>query len=71
PATTFEGIISIPVQSTDLFDAIFNAGRYIDIKKELVSNKQVIQVEALPAGKSGSFYGGVGNFSISSDINTT
>lgn len=71
PATTFEGIISIPVQATDMFDAIFNAGRYIDIKKELVSNKQIIQVEALPAGKNGNFYGGVGDFSISSDINTT
>lgn len=71
PATTFEGIISIPVQATDMFDAIFNAGRYIDIKKELVSNRQIIQVEALPAGKNGNFYGGVGDFSISSDINTT
>lgn len=71
PSTTFEGIISIPVQATDMFDAIFNAGRYIDIKKELVSNKQVIQVDALPSGKSGNFYGGVGNFSISSDINAT
>lgn len=71
PSTTFEGIISIPVQATDMFDAIFNAGRYIDIKKELVSNRQVIQVDALPSGKSGNFYGGVGNFSISSDINAT
>lgn len=71
PATTFEGIISIPVQATDMFDAIFNAGRYIDIKKELVSNRQTIQVEALPAGRSSNFYGGVGDFSLSSEISTT
>lgn len=71
PATTFEGIISIPVQATDMFDAIFNAGRYIDIKKELVSNRQTIQVAALPAGKSSNFYGGVGDFSLSSEISAT
>lgn len=70
PATSFEGIVAQQVQSTDIFDMFFNGGRYVETKKNLVSNPITIHVDPLPSGKSSSFTGGVGEFSISSSINT-
>jgi hypothetical protein len=70
PATSFEGIISQPVQSNDMFDMFFNAGRYVDMKKILTTPKIKINVKPLPSGKTSEFYGGVGEFSISSSIST-
>ena len=73
PATTFEGVISQPVRSStnDIFDFFYNSGRYIDIKKELVTRKIVLNVKPLPSGKTKSFYGGVGDFNLSSNISST
>ena len=73
PATTFEGVISQPVRTNtnDIFDFFYNSGRYIDIKKDLVTRRIALNVKPLPSGKSKSFYGGVGDFSISSDISST
>lgn len=70
PATSFEGIISQPVQSNDMFDMFFNAGRYVDMKKVLTTSKININVKPLPSGKTKDYYGGVGDFSISSSIST-
>lgn len=71
PSTTFEAVISQPVETNDMFDFFFNAGRYVDMKKDLVSRSIKINVKPLPQGKTADFYGGVGDFSISSTINAT
>lgn len=72
PSASFESIISQPVQSNDMMDMFFfNAGRYVNIKKTLTTPKITINVKQLPYGKTTEFYGGVGDFSISSSINTT
>ena len=73
PATSFEGVISQPVRSNtnDIFDFFYNSGRYIDIKKDLKTRKITIDVKPLPSGKTKSFYGGVGDFSLSSTISST
>lgn len=71
PSTTFEGVISQPVESDDLIDFFFNAGRYVETKKDLVTRTIRINVNPLPSGKTDAFYGGVGDFSISSSINAT
>ena len=71
PATTFEGIIAQPVESNDVFDMFFNAGRYTEVKKDLTTRNIKINVKPLPQGKTSSFYGGVGDFSLSSTISST
>jgi len=71
PATTFEGVISQPVESTDVFDFFFNAGRYTEVRKDLTTRSIKINVKPLPQGKTSAYYGGVGDFSISSTISST
>ena len=68
PAVTFEGTVSQMVASADPFDAFFNGGNYVNIKKNLVSPKLIIDVKELPEGKPANFSGGVGEFTISSSI---
>ncbi len=70
PAVDFEGIIEVPVESNDMFDLFFNT-RYQQIRKTLVAGRIDIDVKPLPLGKTNAFYGGVGDFSISSSINST
>ena len=70
PSVTFEGTISQRIASADPFDAFFNGGNVINIQKNLVTPKLVIDVKELPAGKPSNFSGGVGEFTISSSINT-
>ena len=71
PATTFEGVVSQPVESTDVFDFFFNAGRYTEVRKDLTTRSIKINVKPLPQGKTSAYYGGVGDFSISSTISST
>ncbi len=73
PATPFEGVIAQRVEnnSGDIFDMFFNSSRYIEVKKDLTSKPIKINVKPLPQGKSNAFYGGVGDFSISSTISST
>ena len=73
PATTFEGVIAQRVEnnSGDIFDMFFNSSRYVEVKKELVARSIKINVKPLPQGKTGAFYGGVGDFNISSTISST
>lgn len=68
PAVDFEGIIEIPVASDDMLDFFFNT-RYQQVRKTLVARKIEIDVKPLPSGKTDAFYGGVGDFSISSSLN--
>lgn len=71
PSITFEGTVSQLVASDDPFDAFFNGGsNYVNIKKNIVAPKLTIDVKQLPAGKPANFSGGVGEFTISSSINT-
>lgn len=71
PSITFEGTISQLVASDDPFDAFFNGGsNYININKNIVTPKLTIDVKELPAGKPANFSGGVGEFTLSSSINT-
>ena len=70
PSVTFEGTISQMVASADPFDAFFNGGNYVKITKNIVTPKLTINVKELPAGKPANFSGGVGEFTLSSSINT-
>ena len=70
PSLSFEGTVSQRIASADPFDAFFNGGNYVDIKKNLVTPKLTINVKELPAGKPTNFSGGVGEFTLSSSIST-
>ena len=70
PSVTFEGTVSQMVASADPFDAFFNGGNYVNIKKNLVAPKLIIDVKELPEDKPANFSGGVGEFTISSSIST-
>ena len=73
PSTTFEGTIAQRVDnnSGDIFDMFFNSSRYVEVKKDLTAKPIKITVKPLPQGKTSAFYGGVGDFSISSTISST
>lgn len=67
----FQMTIGKPVQSDDPFDAFFNGGsNVIEIKKSIATPKIAINVSPLPAGKPADFSGGVGEFTVSSSINS-
>lgn len=67
----FQMTVGKPVQSADPFDAFFNGGSsVIEIKKSISTPKIAINVNPLPAGKPADFSGGVGEFNISSSINS-
>lgn len=67
----FQMTVGKPVQSADPFDAFFNGGSsVIEIKKSIATPKIAINVNPLPAGKPADFAGGVGEFTISSSINS-
>lgn len=70
PSITFDGVIAQQTFSEDPFDAFFNGGGYVEVKKKIVTPKLTINVEPLPA-KPANFSGGVGDFKISSSINAT
>ncbi len=71
PSITFDGTVSQLVASADPFEAFFNGGsNYVNINKKIVTPKVVINVKELPAGKPANFSGGVGEFTLSSSINT-
>ena len=73
PATPFEGVVAQRVEnrSNDVFDMFFNSSRYVEVKRELTTRNIKINVKPLPQGKTNSFYGGVGDFNISSTISST
>ncbi len=73
PSTPFEGVIAQRVarSSNDVFDMFFNSDRYVETKRDLTTRPIKINVKPLPQGKTKSFYGGVGDFSVSSTISST
>lgn len=67
----FDASVAKAVQSADPFDSFFNGGsNYVEVKKALLTPQIAINVNALPAGKPVGFSGGVGEFNISSSINS-
>lgn len=67
----FDASIAKAVQTADPFDAFFNGGsNYVEIKKTLATPQIVIDVNALPSGKPAGYSGGVGEFNITSSINS-
>ena len=72
PSITFEGTVAQRVQNYDPFEAFFNGGSsYVNVQKPIRTPKLTIDVSPLPSGKPSSYYGGVGNFSVSSTISAT
>lgn len=67
----FQMTVGKLVESEDPFDAFFNGGsNVVKIPKTIVTSKIAINVEPLPANKPADFSGGVGEFNISSSINS-
>ena len=67
----FQMIVGKAVQSNDPFDAFFNGGsNVVEVRKSISTPKIAINVSPLPAGKPADFSGGVGEFNISSTINS-
>lgn len=67
----FTASIAKAVMVDDPFEAFFNGGSgYVEVKKQISTPKLVINSQELPAGKPQDFSGGVGEFTISSSINT-
>ncbi len=71
PSVNFEAVVTQQVHSRDPFEAFFNGGNYVNVRKNIVAPKIKIHVDPLPAGKPANFSGAVGEFSISSSINAT
>ena len=72
PSITFEGTVAQRVQNYDPFEAFFNGGSsFVNVQKPIRTPKLTIDVSPLPSGRPASYYGGVGDFSISSSISTT
>lgn len=67
----FDASIAQASQVIDPFEAFFNGGGVVEVKKTLMTPKLTINVKELPSGKPENFSGGVGEFNISSTINTT
>ena len=70
PSITFDGVVAQPTISDDPFDAFFNGGGYVEVKKKITTPKVVINVQLLPAKPAG-FSGAVGEFKLASSINAT
>jgi hypothetical protein len=67
----FDATVEKVVQSDDPFEAFFNGGgNVVSVKKTLTTPTININVLPLPAGKPEGFSGGVGEFNISSSINS-
>ncbi len=69
---SFDASIAQATHVSDPFEAFFNGGtNYIEVKKTLNTPKLTIHVKALPAGKPADYSSGVGEFNLSSSINST
>ena len=70
PSITFDGVVAQQTVSDDPFDAFFNGGGHVEVKKKIPTPKVVINVQPLPAKPAG-FSGAVGEFKLASSINAT
>lgn len=67
----FDFTVAKAVESADPFDAFFNGGNNVmQIKKAISTPAITINVKELPSGKPSDFSGGVGEFNITSSINS-
>ena len=67
----FDASVAKAIRSADPFDAFFNGGsNMVEVKKVLTTPVITINVNPLPAGKPADFSGGVGEFNITSSINS-
>lgn len=70
-AARFDASIAKATQVIDPFDAFFNGGGFVEVKKTLLTPTITLEVKPLPAGKPEGFSGGVGEFSITSTLSNT
>ena len=70
PSITFDGVVAQQTVSDDPFDAFFNGGGHVEVKKKITTPKVVINVQPLSAKPAG-FSGAVGEFKLASSINAT
>lgn len=71
-AARFDAVIDKATGVSDPFEAFFNGGaNVVQVKKSIMTPQLTIDVKALPAGKPMDFTGGVGEFNITSSINST
>lgn len=68
---SFEAVLRVQTRSQvrSIFDDFF--GSYTNVTKALAAPGVTIHVDALPAGKPASFSGGVGKFTMASNISST
>lgn len=71
PSLTFESIVAMPMQTNDILDMFLNGGRSVEVRKDLSTRELKIDVKPLPQGRTQDYYGGVGDFSVSSSISST
>ena len=73
PSMEYEAVVAVQKRtSMDPFEMMFNGGySYVEVKKKLKSNKVVVDVEKLPAGRPIGFSGAVGRFGINSTVSAT
>lgn len=72
PSITYEGVIEQENRNIDPFEAFFNGGSgYITVRKKIVTPKLTVNVLPLPGNKPESFMGAVGDFLLTSSINST
>ena len=70
-AARFDASIAVATQVIDPFEAFFNGGsNTMEVKKSIFTPVQTIEVKSLP-NKPAGYSGGVGDFSLSSSINST
>lgn len=67
----FDASIAQASRVTDPFEALFNGGGVVEVKKSIFTPKINMHVSALPSGKPEGYSGGVGEFNISSTISAT
>lgn len=74
PSGKLDLVLRVPgpaKQRNSVFDDFFGgSSSYIDVKKELTTPPVTIDVKPLPSGKPASFSGAVGNFTMTSSINS-
>lgn len=67
----FDAAVAKAIQSIDPFDALFNGGATrVNVQKTLRTQPVTIHVAPLPGNKPENFSGGVGDFNISTTINS-
>ncbi|MBO7240694.1 MAG: protein BatD [Bacteroidaceae bacterium] len=73
PSMEYEAVVAVQTRRTmDPFEMMFNGGySYVNVNKKVKSNKVIIDVEKLPAGKPQGFSGAVGQFNVSSSVSTS